>query len=373
MSSGRISQIQLMALGASYLMGTIVVSSFVSSVLGTESWMAGITGAICFLPSVLIYCALTKKYPGKGLFQMNEAVFGSAVGRVLSMLYLLFFISMCALNILEATNFLSYFIMPKTPMITIALTIALGCIYCVKNGITPLARIAPIFGIVSVASVLFNSLTSLSNADANFLLPLFDHQLLDYVQATHVSTSIPYGESIVLLMLIPDLGQKANIIKSYLAVIAFTAFIMILVHVRETISLGPMVSFPALPSYEVVRMINISNILTRTESLYALVLVSLTFFKTLILFYTCLSGITQIFRLDSYRHIVIMFAAFLVKYSINAYGAPSNNIYWGKNVSPFIWTFFTGILPLLTLVSSLIKTLFQKIRKKAGNEASQSW
>jgi len=359
----KITQFQLIAIGCCYVMGTIVVSVFISSVLGRESWMAGITGFFAFLPALFVFCALVRKYPGKSLFEINEAVFGGVVGRGMSIIYLLFFLSLMALNIFESTNFLSFYVMPKTSEIGIAAIIVIACVYSVKKGILPLARVSVIFGIVSFGIVLFNFAASLGNASFKYLLPLFEHKPPDYVQGTHIAAAIPFGESMLLLMLTPKVGEKVSIKKSYFAVAAFTAVIMMLVHVRETISLGALVSFPSLPSYEVVRMINIADTLTRTESLFALLLLSLTFFKMLILLYICLSGIAQIFRLDSYRHIAVMLGAYLGVYALNAYGAHGNNIYWGKNVSPFIWTFFSLVLPSFTLISAKARE-FLNVRRE---------
>ena len=361
----KITQSQLIAIGCCYVMGTIIVSVFISSVLGRESWIAGPAGFVAFLPALLTFCALTKKYPGKSLFEINEEVFGPAAGRIMSGIYLVFFLSIMALNVLESTNFLSFYVMPKTPSLAIAVVIVTACVYSVKKGILPLARVSTIFGIVSFVIVLFNLAMSLGNVSFGYLLPIFDHKPLDYVQGAHIAAAIPYGESVILLMLTPKVNEKANLKTSYIAIAVFTALIIMLLHIRETISLGALASFPSLPSYEVVRMINIADTLTRTESLFALVLLSLTFFKMLILLYICLSGISQIFRLGSYRHIAVMTGAFLTIYALDAYGAPGNNIYWGKNVSPFIWTFFSLILPVFTLAFSAVKGPFLRIRGRA--------
>lgn len=364
MSNNKISQLQIISLGCCYILGTIVVSVFVSSVAAGESWMIGIFGAVCFIPVLLIYFSLMKKHPGKGLFEINEAVFGSVGGRILSCIYLVFFLSLCALNILEASNFLHYFIIPETPLTIIAVFFMAACAYCVKKGIAPIARVSTIFLMFGLLGLLFNILMSFNHAKLEYLLPIFNLRLLDYIQSTHIAAAIPFGESFFMLMLVPRLGEKASMKKAYVAVTIFTLLIMVIVHFREVISLGPMISFATLPSYEAVRMIDISNILSRTESLFALLLVSLTFFKTLILFYVCLAGTSQIFRLDSYRHLIIMLALFLVVYAVEAYGSPSSNIFWGKNVSPFIWNSFTVILPLVTLVCSQVKSLIKNNRRK---------
>lgn len=361
----KISQLQLISIGACYVSGTIVVSVFVSSVAKNDSWLIGILGGICFIPVLLVYFSLAKKYPGKGLFEINEAVFGAVGGRVLSFVYLIFFFSMCALNILEASNFLYYFVLPGTPLLLIAAVFMLGCVYCVRKGFATIARVSTLFGIIAMAGMAFSLLLSLNHANFEFLLPIFNLPPLDYIQSTHVAVSIPYGESLILMMLIPKLSEKASIKKAYIGVTIFTMCIMTVVHFREVISLGPLISYTTHPSYEAVRMIDIANIFSRIESLFALLLISLTFFKTLILFYLCLRGTADLFRMDSYKPLILMLGAFLIIYAVSAYGSPSSNIFWGKNVSPFIWSFFSFVVPLLTLIAAQVKGLFMKRRKEA--------
>ena len=367
MTEKKITQLQLVSIGLCYVFGTIVVSVFVSAVTGNESWIVGPLAAICFIPTMLVYASITKKFPGKGLFEINEAVFGSIAGHILSGVYLVFFLSLCSLNVLEATNFLYYFIMPDTPLLAIAIFLVAACVYCVRTGLFAIARVSTVFCIAALAALSFSVILSLNHANFDFLFPIFNLKPLDYVQGIHVATSIPFGESIFLLMLVPDLSEKVSIKKSYILVMIATGFLVMMIHFREVVSLGPMLLYTTQPSFESVRLINISDIFSRTESLFALLLVSLTFFKTLILFYITLKGVTQIFRLDSYKHLTIMAAALLTILAIESYGSPSNNIFWGKNVSPFIWTFFTSIIPLITLLSAAVKDRFSFSKKRIGN------
>ena len=355
MGKNKISEMQLISIGCCYLLGTIVVSVFLSSVAGNESWLIGFLSGFAFIPVLLVYFSLAKRFPGKSLFEINEAVLGRFWGRALSLIYLVFMLTLCALNILEASNFLHYFIIPKTSLVVIASVLMLCCVYCARKGLMPLAQVATIFGLLSLAGIFANLILSLGHVSFKYLLPVFNLEPLDYVQSMHIITSIPLGESFILFFFVPDLSEKASFKKAFIIVIIFSMIIITLIHMREVTSLGTLIKFTTLPSYEAVRMIDFGGNFSRTESLFALLLISLTFFKTLILFHLCAKGAEQVFRLKSSHHLLPMLAAFLVIYAVNAYGSASNNIFWGKNVSPFIWTFFTFVLPLLTLIIAVAK------------------
>lgn len=360
MSSNKISQLQLISMGGCYLLGTIVVSVFISATAKNEAWLVPFIGGICFIPVMVTHFSLAGKFPGKNLFQINEAVFGDKAGRIVSLVYLVFFMSLCALNLLEASNFLHYFMMRDTPLIAITASLMLACIYCVKKGFAPIVRISTVFLALALVGVAINILLSYNHVDFKFLFPVFNLKPLDYIQSTHITVAIPFGETLFLMMFNSELSEKASLKKVYIALAVFITVIMTLVHLREVAALGPLSAYATLPSYEAVRIISISSILSRTESLFALLLISLTFFKIMILFYISASGTAQIFRLDSYKHFIAMLGALLVIYAVEAYGSPSNNILWGKNVSPFIWSFFTFVLPLVTLAAAIIKGAFRR-------------
>ena len=366
MTNNKISQRQLISIAACHVLGTSVVSVFISAVAGNDAWLVGAMGGACFIPVMLIYSSLAKKYPGKGLFEINEAVFGPVAGRLLSLAYLVFFLTLCALNILEGSNFLYYSVMPDTPQYALVLFALLAAVYCVRKGIMAIARVSTIFLIIILASLLFHVLMSFEHADFSFILPVLSHEPLDYVQATHIAVSIPFGESILVLMLIPESREGVNIRKVYTGVLLITVLLMTVVHFREIISLGPLASFTTLPSFEAVRIINIANIFSRIESLFAFLLLSAAFFKIVILLFVCAKGIAQITRLRGYGHLLIMLCAFLSVYSIKAYGPSSLNIFWGKNVSPFIWSGFTFLLPLLTWCGSLVRGRLGQSAERSG-------
>ena len=371
MNSKKISRVQVICIGVCNVMGTIIVSGYISSVLRHEAWIAGVLGFIANLPALFIYCALTKKYPDKGLFQINEAVFGHVAGRVLSSIYLIFFFSVCAQSVMEATNFLSYFILPDTSRLFIASLLVGGCVYSVKKGIMPLARASTIFLITMCAVMLFYGVMSLVNAEPEYLLPLFSQRPLDYIQGAHIAAAIPYGESVMLLMLIPGLDKRVSIKRTYLAVAGAAALIMIFVHVREIVALGPMAALSTLPTYEAARLVQIPGVLTRIESVFALALIMLSLFKTIVVFYICIEGVKQIARLKSRSYTVVL-GLLLVICAVTMYRSPATSSFFGKNVSPFIWSFFTLLLPLLTLIAAVFRmAVAREYRRLPAEKASQ--
>ena len=355
MPDAKITEGQLMALGCCYLLGTMVISSFITSAAGRDAWLMGLWGLAVFVPTLLCWLGLIRRHPRLGLFDIFDAVLGPLWGRVLSSLYLLFFVVLCALNIQEATGFMHFGIMPETPLLALAaLFMAVG-VYGARKGLAPMARLAAAFCAVACVGLMINLLSSLSHADFNHLLPVLDGPALGYLQAGHIAATIPYGEGLVLLMLLPRLESDARPGRALAGVAVFTSVVITLVHLREAVTLGPLAGYAAQPSFEAVRMIGHQGALTRTESLFALLLVTLTFFKTLILFYICLISIKHIFRLGSARPLAVPLALLLTLAAVRMCGSQSDAALFGKNNAPFIWSVFTLVLPALTLLLSHLR------------------
>ena len=355
MPDAKITEGQLAALGCCYLLGTMVVSSFITTAAGRDAWFMGLWGLVFFAPTLLCWLGLIRRHPRLGLLEIFDAVLGPLWGRVLSLLYLLFFMALCALNIQEAIGFMHFSIMPETPLLALAaLFMAVG-VYGARKGLAPMARLAAAFCAVACAGLMINLLSSLSHADFRHLLPMLDGPASGYIQAGHIAAAIPYGEGLVLLMLLPRLESKARPGRALAGVAAFTGIVITLVHLREAATLGPLAGYATQPSFEAVRMIGHQGALTRTESLFALLLVTLTFFKTLILFYICLIGIKHVFRLEGARPLAVPLALLLTLVAVRMCGSQSDTALFGKNSAPLIWSIFTLALPALTLLLSLLR------------------
>lgn len=361
LANERINQLQFISTGFCVVMGTILRSVLINSVAVNDAWLIGFFGLIAFLPGIWMYVTLAKRYPGKSLFEISEAVFGQVIGRVFSSLYLFFFLFVAIGNIKGVGNFVTGFLLVDTPNVAIMGLMMFVCGYCLRKGLEPLARIAPAFAVMAVVVLVGNTLFSLGRFNPQFFLPILSRPLLDYVQSTHAAVSIPYGESIVLMMMLPMLGNTGqfNVKKSYLAIAVFTSLIMLLVHGREVGSLGPLLAHTTYPSFEVIRMSDANSTVARTESLYAMLLISLAFFKICVMAYAAASGLAQITRMSSYRPLVPAVCAFLCICALIFQQSPMNSVEWSVNVTPFISSTFEYALPALTLLVSFVKGKLQ--------------
>lgn len=376
---GKISSKDLMFSVFCFMQGTILRSGFIISITRHDSWAMAFTGLLFTLPIVAIYVALLRKFPGKSLIEIDDIIFGPVVGKVVSVLYLFFFVSLAVLNTRDLGNFVVDYMMPETPIEAIILLFLIGCVYAIHKGIENLMHLSTLLCIIAVGAVVINSILVLKDVQPGFLRPFFQLDLMKYVQGTVSVAAVPMGEILAFTMITPMLGKRKKAAKPLLLGLIFSAVSMTIVMLRDIITLGPLVSIVSLPSFESIRYVSLGGILTRMESIYAVVLVVLFLFKVSILLYAFVLGLTQILSgkgrtspdtdnadqsleaespLNPKNHppLVFISAALVFFYSIFVFESVMENMNWGATTAPFFSLTFELLLPAVSLlVASLRK------------------
>ena len=360
-TKARVNGIQFFSITICFMLGTTLRTSHINTILHNDAWMAAFTGALAYLPELFVLLALAGRYPGKNLFEINEAVFGNAAGRALSCVYLYFFITTLAVGVFDMGYFVVGFLMPEMPLPVVFSAFILACGYAARKGFMPLARVSTLLALGAFLTIMTSLLLSIPNMRMRYLLPMLTFPPMRYVQGTHVSATICFGETIVFLALPPMLGREGGIKKPLLITAAVTTLVVFLLQIRSTLTLGPILPYVANPSYETIRLIDIDTVFTRLESIYALILVSLTFFRACTLLHASATGIAHVGRVEeshgpgSHGPIMLLTCGLCVVYALRAFHSYADSQAWAVSTSPFLLTAVEFVLPMLTLLTSWIR------------------
>ena len=169
----KISAGQFMFSIACFLHSSSLLTSFFVPITRHDSWIAHTIAMILCIPLMILYAQLAKSYPGLNLIQINEAVFGKVLGKIISLFYVWFFFTLVSLNMRDLGNFVSKTTMIKTPMPIIIILFILLCVWSAYYGLGG-TRYSTVFLIISAVILLISiiAITSLINPE-NFL-PVFD-------------------------------------------------------------------------------------------------------------------------------------------------------------------------------------------------------
>jgi len=230
-----------------------------------------------------------------------------------------------------------------------------------------------------VGAIFINSILILKDIQPEFLKPFFQLEPMKYVHGTVSVTAVPMGEILAFTMLTPMLRKGRKVGKPLVLGLLFSAVSMAIVILRDIVTLGPLVSIVSLPSFESIRYVSVAGILTRMESIYAVILILLFLFKVSILLYAFVLGLFQILKgkkphsepaiqnqsfkaarplgQKDYPPLTLISAALVFFYSLFVFESVMENMNWGASVAPFFSLTFEFLLPALTLLVAWVRKL----------------
>ncbi len=363
LETGKITPSQVLFSTACFIQSSSLLSAYITGVTKYDSWFVVVGGIVLCLPILLVYIGLMKLYPGKNLVEINDLAFGKVLGKVVTFFHILFFLTLAALNLRDMSLFVKQTIMTKTPDVVLSAVCVLVSAIAVRYGLQVVTRFAFLF--ISIAALVLGSslLFASSEMDLNNFLPILQLPAIKYVEGTNIILSIPFGELVVFLMILPYVRKKQKPIGRYfLGGFLMGAVMFLLVVIRDTAVLGNTVSLFALPAFESLRLVTLFGSLSRLEILFAVVVIILLFFKISLLHYVTVLSTAQVFKMKSYKPIVFAMGVLMVSYGFTLYPSSIQHDASGRETSDILWQVFEFILPLLALIVG-------KIRKKKAKGA----
>ncbi|MGE4353858.1 MAG: endospore germination permease [Oscillospiraceae bacterium] len=356
----QISAKQLMLSVGCFIQGSSLILNFATATTKQDSWIAAILGLLIAAPIFGIYFLLIKQFPGMNIIEITIRVFGKVLGRILSLIYIYYFFSLTFLNTEILGNFMNGFIMPETPTVVFYLMFIFVCVWAVRSGIENITRYSALFVFITFGALLITTVLSIKDLKTSNIFPIFSLPAMKYFQSSYTIALLPYCEVFTFFMLFPEIKDKNKIYGALIKGVligAITIFISIL---KTILMVGPLIAILSYPTYAAIRMIDIGNILTRMEVIFACILIILLFFKVTIILYATVKGIAQIFNLHSYKILTPSVGVLTVVFSLRSLATAPNIAYWGANVAAVYSSFFEILLPVMTLAVCITKKLLIK-------------
>lgn len=360
LEQGIIRNSQLTYMTAAFMQSMALTAGFSFSFTKQNTWLVVIAAFVISMLAALMYLAIAKRYPGKNLVEINDEVFGKSIGMLFSLLYIWFFFQLIIHYLFFFNTFWLTYIMPETPRYAFLIMFGIISAYAVRNGLEVIARCCFLFAVIVWATTVTLAALLLSDMNPSFLLPLFDTPLKAFVQSTHIMVSISFCDIVVFLMIFPYTADEQKLKKPFLIGIIVTAVQLLVVVLRDILSLGPRVGSSVSASFAAARQINLANILTRMDVLVAISLLIAVFTKITIFSYVTILGSAQVLKLRSYKPLVIPIVALAVIIGAVLYPSDMEQVYAAQYVWPFNTIVFEMLLPAVTLATIGIKSLAEE-------------
>lgn len=348
---------------ASYLVSTSLFTTFVRQLAQQNAWIIVLyAGAFSFF-MVWLYTSLTARFPGQGLMKIHANVYGKYIGFFVNIAYIVFFMVIAVTMLRNVGSFFVTHIMPETPMPVIMLLVLIPCIFAVTMGIENLLRCAFLFFVLAASITLTNFTLLISEMEFSNFFPLLNMGFKTYLEGTASLSAIPFCEIIVFITLFPISEKNRGTRQAMFLGLALGILMMFISFIQDIAVLGIAVDFLSMPSYESVRIINVMNVFTRLEILYAFLISVLHIFKLSLLYYCIIQSFQDVFPIPKKLPLLIFVGGTMVIAAIAAFRSNVLLQQWWRNTGIFFFSAFEFVLPAITLLIAI----FRKFRVPKDN------
>ncbi|GFZ31306.1 germination protein GRKB [Clostridium zeae] len=354
---GMISSSELMFLIIALLQGSTLTASFIIGVTKQDTWVVVVVSFFILGFLLQVYFKLAQRFPEKNIIEINDITYGTYLGKLISLIYIYHFWFIVAANLRFIADFFSTFLMQETDIIVFILSIGITCIYVIRKGLEVLARMTPFFTTITIVIAIMLIIMLFNQYDIKNMLPMFQFNFIQFLQGVNVITAIPFGELLIFLMIFPSVRDKENIKKySFKGMLIGGAFFLMVI-VRNTLALGVISELELQSSFQVAKLIDIADIISRLESLIAVVLLFNVFMKIAIFCYGTVLSLAQILKLKTYKHIVSPIVIISIIFSITMYESPVNQAYTAANIYPVYGWIPEILFPMVSLIIAKVRNL----------------
>jgi len=360
LEKGSISNSQLLFMVAAFMQSMALTVGFCFPFTKQSTWIVVPAAFAIAILAALMYLAIAKRYPGKNLIQINDEVFGGYIGKLISLLYVWFFFQLTIHYMFFFNSFWSTYIMPETPRYAFLIMFGIVCAFAVREGLEVIARGCFLFAVIVWATTATLTTFLLGDMKLSYLLPVLDAPFKNFVQSTHIMATITFCDIVVFLMIFPYTENEQKLKKPLLIGISICALQLMIVVLRDTITLGPRMASSVSASFTAARQINLANILTRMDILVAIAHLVAVFIKVTIFYYVTVLGAAQTLKLRSYKPLVVPIGVLVVTIAAVLYPSDMEQVYAAEYAWPFYTSVYEFLLPAVTLVIIAIRGLAEK-------------
>ena len=368
LEKGRISASQLLWLMWGFIVTSSPLVGFITPLAGQNAWLAVLAGTAAMVPALAVYVKLATLFGRRNLAEINELVYGRALGAAVTLAYLFAFTLTLTFTVFDVGIYYSLFMMPDTPVNFFHVVFTAICALAAAGGIEVIARAGLVCTALSMTAVASAVLLSLANVNLENLLPLLDIPLQDFLHSSHIIGVVAFGETVVFLMVAAAVSDRQHIPRSMLGGQLLGAAVVLIVALLVTAVLGPVQAILANPVFEMVRMIDVAKVLTRMEVLFLASILLFQFVKASILFYGIVLALAQLLRLRTYLPLVFPFAFIVMNLAAFIYGSFAENYATSVSAAVIYYILHTLILPIVTLLVAMVRGLHRTAPSPDGGE-----
>lgn len=325
-----------------------------------DAWIAILLAMLAGFVLLWIYTELQKYFPDKNLVEIIISLLGKFLGVPLTLLYAFFFLYAATRNLRDFGELIKLTFLPKTPMLAIHIIFMLTLIYLLFLGLEVMGRTSEIlmpivlFFIISI----FILITMSGQVNPKELAPIMANGYKPILKAIFPAlVNFPFGEIFIFSMYWLYIGSNKDVRKTSFLAMGISGLLLSvsLIIIISVMGVG-YASKSTIPLLEVVKLINVGNIISNLDSFAVIIMLIGGFFKVIIFFYGGVLAISTLFKIQNKRWVIVPAGIFILWLSITFESSYPYHLWLGLKISlAYIYNTYQVIIPSLLLIICLIK------------------
>lgn len=337
-----------------YLCGSSIVLGGYSKV-EQDSWICTLLSLVLAVPVVLIYARLMKLYPETDIYGIIEQVCSPFTQKLITLFITWYALHLGAIVLRNYSEFTEIVAMPETPQLPIMVTMILIGSYIAKSGLETFGKWGMTCCIVLVSTIFLTLILLLNQMDFTNLLPIGDHAFKELANGGFNLFSFPFGESVLFLSVVNAVKKDHSPYRMYLYAILFAAFLLIVISIRNIVTIGPILGARSyFPSYVAARIINVSEVLVRLEGSISINFVLGGILKISVCIFAAAKGLCHLFNIQETKILVMPVSLIMLALSPILYSSAMQMITFIR-VYPYYAFPFQILIPIFLWINAEIK------------------
>jgi len=321
---------------------------------GRDAWLAVIFAWLFDVLLAAIYAYMGVRFPGENFVQYSITILGKYFGRIVGIMFPLFFLMVTSLLMRAISALISNTILPYTPREVILLSGYIFIAYAVKKGIEVIARASEITGLIYLLSFIILFVLISPQIQISRLKPQFMEGFYPAFSGSIFILAF-IGICIMMGMYIPICNHMENgFIAKFIAVTLGASVVCLLVIfcicIFGTEQAGNMIN----PGLMLARMVKIGNAIDRLEVVWFMLAIEAGLMTSLSLIWASSLGISQIMGLSTYKPIVYPVTLIAAVLSITSFDSNVEVFNFAYYSYPFVGIFVESGLEIFLFIMALV-------------------
>lgn len=324
-----------------------------------DVWWESFLAALAGIGVAWLIERITRRFPEQTLLEVAELTLSRPVGKLIALLYLLFFLLLLSLNLRLVGEFFIFAFLVRTPITVVILTVAFLALWATRAGIEVISRASQFVFPLLLGSIFLIVLLLVPDLKLKLLFPL----------RLTVAGPIPYLQDLInvsartaefawLALLVPSITKPSGLLRTVVRAQLWIGFTWMVMSIAIIGTVGRDFTPHFFPFYVAVRVVRVADFIERIDAVLLSMWLFGMFLRLSMLLWAASISAARLFGIANYRIVSIPLVGIAATYSVMMAGSFAEvQRYLSAEIFTPVGLLFVLLLPLLMLIVGRVRRL----------------